>query len=109
MRINIENATLDNKYYRRVLYTTPPNMQLVVMSLVKNQTIPCEQHNGTQFIRVEQGRGVAKIQGQKTVRLAEGVALMIPPNTRHEIKATSDLKLYTLYSPPQHAPDAIEI
>ena len=100
--INIERKTLGNKLYRNVLHTTP-NMQLVVMSLEKGETIPLEKHEGSQFIRVESGRGVAKTP-KKKVLLKEGVSIIIPPNTPHFIYQTGDepLKLYTVYAPPEH-------
>lgn len=101
---NIEKKTRSNSFYRRVLSTTP-NMQLVLMSLKPNIEIGMEKHpNTTQFIRVEKGRGMAIISGSKRF-LKDGDALMIPPNVYHNIINTGKkpLKLYTLYSPPEHA------
>lgn len=100
---DIEKATIKNINYRKVLFTTK-NQQLVVMSLKPSETIPMESHNGTQFFRVEAGTGVARIN-KKTIRLKDGISLVVPPNTRHEIVNTSRtkaLKFYTIYSPPQH-------
>lgn len=110
LRLNIESATVRNKAYRKVLYTTP-NMQLVLMSLAPKAIIPIETHPRlTQFVRVEAGRGVAVIRGRR-YRLSDGVAVIIPPGARHEIRNTSGkdhLKLYTLYSPPEHPRGKLE-
>jgi len=101
---NINDLTEDNPYYRRVLATTP-NMQLVVMSLKPGQEIGSEVHSYvTQFIRVEKGVGTAVING-KSYPLSDGSAVIIPLGTRHNIiniSSTEPLKLYTIYSPPNH-------
>lgn len=107
---NIEEATLENPYYRRVLATTS-TMQLVLMTLSPQQEIGMEFHAGiTQFIRIEKGRGVAIVNG-KSYQLMDGVYIIIPPYTWHNIintATTEELKLYTLYSPPEHDPAEIE-
>jgi mannose-6-phosphate isomerase-like protein (cupin superfamily) len=101
-KTNIEKVTLDNKYYRKVLFTTP-QMQLVIMRLEPGEDIPLEIHQGTQFIRIESGKGVAKTP-TGMVQLKDGVAIMIPANVKHYIKNTGSepLNLYALYSPPEH-------
>ena len=104
-KANIEKLTERNNFYRKVLYTTK-QMQLVLMSLNSNEEIGREKHpNISQFIRVEEGSGVA-IVGRKRYRLKDGDAVIIPPNKYHNIIAgTEGLKLYTIYSPPEHRPD----
>lgn len=101
---NLEQATLNNKFFRKVVSTTP-NMQLVIMSLKPKEDIGVEIHPYiTQFIRVEKGEGIAIIEGQ-SFELADGTAIIIPLNSEHNIINTSkykDLKLYTIYSPPNH-------
>ena len=100
-KINIENKTTTNKYYRNVLNTTP-QMQLVVMS-IKND-IPMEKHtNITQFIKIEKGTGFIIIDDKK-YKIKNGDCVVIPPNTLHYIKNTGKepLKLYSIYTPPQH-------
>lgn len=103
---NIEQLTINNTYYRKVLNTTP-NQQLVLMALKKTEDIPKEKHHGTQFIRVEEGTGYAIIGGHK-YKLSDGIVVVIPPHTWHYIKATSNLKLYTIYSPPEHEHELIQ-
>lgn len=98
--VNIENETLNNTYYRRVLYTTRGN-QIVLMSLKPGEDIPMEIHDDlTQFIRVEGGKGLAYI-GDSIHKLHDGVAIDIPKGLYHQIiniSKTEDLKLYTVYS-----------
>lgn len=104
---NIERATLHNNYYRKVVATTA-QLQLVLMSLPDGVEIGDEVHpTTTQFIRVESGTGVAYVSG-KRYNLKDGDAIVIPPNSRHNIKSTHNLKLYTIYSPPEHAPNTLE-
>lgn len=106
--LDIEHDTQQNTNYRRVI-STSPTMQLVLMSLKPGEEIGMEQHDDTtQFIRVEEGygRAILTVQGIRSdVYLKPGVALFIPPSSPHNIINTSDrddLKLYTLYSPPEH-------
>lgn len=102
---NIENATLNNTHYRKVEYTTP-NMQLVLMNIPAGQEIGTETHAATtQFIRVEEGTGRAIIN-KKEYPINSGDAFVVPPNTEHNFISTTPLKLYTLYSPPEH-PNAL--
>lgn len=100
---NIENDTLNNKDFRRVLYTTK-NTQLVLMSLRGKEEIGEETHMLDQFIRVESGRGIAILDGVKH-RVSDGFAVVIPAGVKHNVindSDTEELKLYTLYSPPEH-------
>ena len=102
---NIEEETLKNNYYRKVLYTVKNKMQLVLMSLNPNETISEEIHpNISQFMRIESGRGIAIIDNKKYL-LKDGITLIIPPGSKHFIKNTSKvdkLKLYTIYSSDHH-------
>jgi mannose-6-phosphate isomerase-like protein (cupin superfamily) len=107
---NIENLTLQNNAYRKVIFTTI-TQQLVVMNLLPREEIGSEHHpHTTQFIRIESGQGRAILNGI-TYELADNMAVVIPPGTEHNIINTSDrlpLKLYTIYSPPEHEPDTLE-
>lgn len=102
--VNIEKATLDNKNFRKVLFTGPKS-QLVVMALKPGEELGKEKHPKTdQFVRVEAGKGKAEIGG-KEYRLKEGSAVVIPAGAVHNIINTSKdeaLKLYTIYTPPEH-------
>ena len=108
--INIEKDTLDNTNYRKVLHTTKHN-QVVLMSLRPGEDIPKEIHPDiTQFIRIEAGQGKAVIDG-KEYKLEDGISLNIPAGSEHYIVNTSpdkSLKLYTVYSPAEHADGLIQ-
>jgi mannose-6-phosphate isomerase-like protein (cupin superfamily) len=100
---DIENDTLENTDFRRVLYTGK-NSQLVLMSLRPNEEIGEEIHSLDQFIRVESGDGFAVLDGVKHP-ISDGTAIVIPAGAKHNIvndSATEELKLYTVYSPPEH-------
>ncbi len=100
---NIEEKSLSNEAFRTVLFTDA-NLQLVVMSLRPSEDIGEEVHDLDQFIRVEKGTGKAVLDGRE-YQLSDGVAVIIPKGTRHNIVNTSSsdaLKLYTLYAPPNH-------
>lgn len=101
---NIEQDTLANEDFRRVLFTGP-NTQLVLMTLGPQEEIGLETHaEHDQFIRVEAGTGEALLDGRRHP-LADGSAVVIPAGVEHNILNTStdaSLKLYTLYSPPEH-------
>lgn len=106
---NIEQATLENEDYRRVLFTGP-NMQLVLMTLRPGEEIGLETHDEhDQFIRVEGGTGKVRLDNEEH-ELSDGVSVVIPAGTRHNVTNTSStepLRLYTLYSPPEHAQGTI--
>ena len=102
--VNIEKETMANDYFRKVLFTAK-HSQLVVMSLKAGEEIGMEVHpNLDQFIRIEEGKGKAILDG-KTHALKDDWAVVIPAGTKHNIVNTSKrkrMKLYTIYSPPQH-------
>lgn len=101
---NIEEATLENNYFRKVLYTGK-NSQLVLMALKPGEEIGLEVHaENDQFFRFEQGQGKCVIDGNEYV-VADGSAVIVPAGAEHNIinvSATEDLKLYTIYSPAHH-------
>ena len=101
---NIEKATLENKNFRKVLYTSK-HSQLVLMSLKPKEEIGMEVHlDNDQFFRFEKGQGKCIIDGNEYV-LGNGVAIVVPAGAKHNIINTSDkdeLKMYTIYSPAHH-------
>lgn len=101
---NIERDTISNDDFRRVLYTTGLS-QLVLMTLQPGEDIGQETHDGhDQFIRVEAGRAVVRLNGEEKP-LEDGSAVVIPAGVEHNVINASDseLRLYTLYTPPEHA------
>jgi len=101
---NIEIQTLQNNYFRKVLFTGQ-NEQLVVMSLKPGENIGMEIHPTVdQFIRIEQGTGKVVLDGDETA-VEKEFAIVITAGTEHDLINTSeteDLKLYTVYGPPNH-------
>lgn len=99
---NIERLAVDNDDFRHVLYTAK-HCQLVVMSLKPKEEIGAEVHKLDQFFRVEEGSGEAVLDGVRTA-ITAGFAVVVPAGAKHNITNTGDvpLKLYTLYSPPNH-------
>ncbi len=101
---HIEEETIKNENFRKVLYTGK-HAQLVVMSLLPDEEIGMEAHESVdQFFRFEVGEGKAVLNGEEVLFKADDV-LIIPAGTNHNIinTSTSDkLKLYTVYSPANH-------
>ncbi len=111
---NIENDTINNEYYRKVIFTSR-NQQLVLMSIKPKDDIPKEIHNDNdQFIRIEKGTGKLYVgpNEKDSYDLTDGVAVIIPAGTWHHIvniSETEPLKLYTIYSPPHHPRDTLQV
>jgi mannose-6-phosphate isomerase-like protein (cupin superfamily) len=100
---DIEDLTVENAAFRRVLYTGK-HLQLVLMALKPDEEIGAETHIGhDQFFRVEKGKGEVWIDGERT-KIKRDDAIIVPAGASHNIVNTGSksLKLYTLYSPPQH-------
>ena len=99
---DIESITVKNEDFRRVLYTAK-NCQLVVMALQPKEEIGMEVHKLDQFFRVEEGTGEAVLDGVHSV-ITAGFAVIVPAGTNHNIINTGStpMKLYTIYSPPNH-------
>jgi len=101
---NIENETIQNENFRKVLYTAK-HSQLVLMSLKPKEEIGEEVHdNVDQFFRFEKGQGKVVIDGKES-SVSDGSAVIVPSGAKHNvinISETEALKLYTIYSPPEH-------
>jgi mannose-6-phosphate isomerase-like protein (cupin superfamily) len=101
----IEQATLKNGYFRQVLFTGK-HCQLVVMCLQPKEEIGNEVHGSVdQFFRIEEGKARFVFDGKEEHIAGDGDAVVVPAGTYHNvINASSEkpLKLYTLYSPPNH-------
>ena len=101
--INIEKAAEENENFRKVLYTAK-NSQLVLMSLKPGEEIGEEIHNLDQFIRCEAGKGKTVLNDIEYA-IEDGFAVVIPAGVKHNIinaLESGEMKLYTLYSPPNH-------
>ncbi|MGA2667003.1 MAG: cupin domain-containing protein [Patescibacteria group bacterium] len=98
---NIEEESLNNDNFRKVLFTAP-HSQLVVMSVVDEIGMEVHPEND-QFIRIEKGTGKAILNGEES-ELKDGSAVVVPAGTNHNFINTGSepLKLYTIYSPAHH-------
>jgi len=99
---DIERLAVGNEDFRKVLYTAK-HCQLVLMALAPGEEIGAEVHKLDQFFRVEEGSGVVIMDGTRTPVKA-GFAIVVPMGANHNIinTGTAPLKLYTVYSPPNH-------
>jgi mannose-6-phosphate isomerase-like protein (cupin superfamily) len=103
-KVNIENVTLRNDNFRKVLYTST-HMQLVLMTLPPHEEIGFEVHrDNDQFFRIEEGNGKCIIDGTE-YEINNGDVIIVPAGAKHNLINTdeiTDLKLYTLYAPTHH-------
>ena len=101
---DIEELTLQNDNFRKVLYTHT-HSQLVLMSLKPNEDIGSEVHeDNDQFFRFESGQGRVVIDGNEH-EVSDGSAIIVPSGAEHNVINTSGseaLKMYTIYSPAHH-------
>lgn len=101
---NIEKLTIENKNFRKVLYTST-HIQLVLMSLRPLEDIGLETHGeNDQFFRFEKGNGKV-IVGETEYTVEDGHTVIVPAGTQHNVINTSetdDLKMYTIYTPAHH-------
>jgi mannose-6-phosphate isomerase-like protein (cupin superfamily) len=111
---DIEQATLDNTNFRTALWTGE-HTQLTVMQIGVGEDIGLEAHpDNDQFIRIEQGKarvelGPTEDQVEETHDVEDDWAIIIPAGTWHNVVNTGDrdLKVYSLYSPPEHPPNTV--
>ena len=101
----IEKATLDNDYFRQVLFTGA-HLQLVVMCLQPGEEIGNEVHPSVdQFFRLEEGDARFVFNGKEEHLVHASDAVVVPAGTYHNVinaSSTQSLRLYTIYTPPQH-------
>ncbi len=113
---DIESITLENTNFRTVIHTGK-HTQLTVMHLSPGEEIGWESHSHLdQFLRVEQGSGRLDLgrtgdRIDEEHQLSDDWALIVPAGVWHNVTNTgaSDLKLYSLYSPPEHPPGTVHV
>lgn len=105
---NIETETIANENFRKVVWTGE-YMQLVFMSLLPGEDISFEVHpHVDQFFRIESGKALATVDDIEYV-LGEDSVLIVHAGAEHNITNTGEipLKLYSIYTPPNHIADRI--
>lgn len=113
---DIEQVTLDNTTFRTVVFTGE-HTQLTVMRIAAGEDIGREvHHDRDQFLRFEQGHArveLGRTEGavDETHEVSDDWAVIIPAGTWHNVvnTGTDDLKLYSLYSPPEHPDGTIHL
>lgn len=106
---DIEKLTVENQTFRTVVFTGG-HTQLTVMRLLPGEEIGWEAHDHLdQFLRIEQGKGELDLGAsaeavEETHAVEDDWAMIIPAGTWHNVRnvGDGDLKLYSLYSPPEH-------
>ncbi len=102
---SIEKETLKNNFFRKVLYTGK-HLQLVLMCLQGGEEIGNEVHEDVdQFFRIEQGEAKFVLNNNEEHTVGDGDVAVVPAGTWHNVinrSKTEPLKLYTVYTPPQH-------
>jgi mannose-6-phosphate isomerase-like protein (cupin superfamily) len=106
---DIEKLTLENDNFRTVVHTGT-HAQLTLMSIEPGSEIGWERHGHLdQFLRIEQGSGEVDMGAtedavDQTTPVSDDWAIIVPAGTWHNVRNTGDvaLKLYSIYSPPEH-------
>lgn len=104
---NIEKESIENNNFRKVVYTAK-HSQLVLMSLQPGEDIGEEVHDVDQFLRIEQGKGQAILDGV-VYDVQDDFAIVVPAGAKHNVINGPDgqMKLYTIYSGPEHLKDTV--
>jgi mannose-6-phosphate isomerase-like protein (cupin superfamily) len=106
---NIEKLTRDNTNFRTVVHTRG-HSQLTVMSVPPGGEVGWEAHEHLdQFLRLEQGKarvdfGLSRDGVDESHEIEDDWALIVPAGVWHNVVniGEEDLKLYSIYSPPEH-------
>jgi len=108
---NLILKSLENNNFREVIFTGK-HSQIVLMSLKPKEEIGLESHSGhDQFIFIVKGTAEIIIDSVKQIS-ESGFGILIPDNVKHNVinlSETEELKLFTLYSPPEHIDGKIDI
>ena len=113
---DLEKLTLENTDFRRVVYTGE-HTQLTLMRLGPGEDIGWETHGHLdQFLRVEQGQarvdfGLGEDSVDESHEVSDDWALIVPAGVWHNVinMGQVELKLYSLYSPPEHADGTVHV
>lgn len=103
---NINQLTTNNTDFRKCV-VTGAQMQIVVMNIKTNEQTTLHSHVAEQFVNVVSGKGTLYVADDK-YDLNPGSSVLIAPNVKHNIIASQDLQLYTIYSPANHKIDTLQ-
>jgi mannose-6-phosphate isomerase-like protein (cupin superfamily) len=109
VNIDILAAARHNPNFRHVL-ATGEHAQVVVMSIPPGGEIGSETHAKVdQVLTFVDGIGLVHLGSQTSV-IGPGRLVLVPAGVLHNVVNTGsvDLKLYTIYAPPEHAPGTIQ-
>jgi mannose-6-phosphate isomerase-like protein (cupin superfamily) len=102
-RTDVVQAARSNEDYRRVLFTGTKS-QVALMTIPAGGDIGPETHlNVEQLIFIASGQGKAVLNGVESP-VATGDLVVATPGTRHDVvnTGTQPLRIYTIYTPPNH-------
>ena len=107
-RADVEKLAMQNTDFRRVLFTGG-HVQIVAMSIPPDEDIGPEVHRVDQCFFFVEGAAKTMVDG-KVGSAREDDVLCVPAGMRHNIRneGPRPLKLYTLYSPPQHPAGTVQ-
>ncbi|HKY47388.1 MAG TPA: cupin domain-containing protein [Acidimicrobiia bacterium] len=111
---DVTKITLENDNFRTVVFTGK-HTQLTLMSLAPGEEIGWESHGHLdQFLRLEQGKarvdlGKSEDGVDESHEIEDDWAFIVPAGVWHNVVNIGDeaVKLYSLYSPPEHPAGAI--
>ena len=107
--VNVEELTLQNENFRTAAWTGA-NLQMTLMTIQPGEDIGLEVHEDhDQFLRIEQGTARVEMGPTETEHQTwdaeDDFAIFVPAGVWHNLTntGTDTLKLYSIYSPPEHA------
>lgn len=106
---NVKRDVCQNNNFRTARWTGE-HLQLTLMRIPRGSEIGLEKHPDVdQFLYIESGNGFAMMGSEKNTpdychHVSCGDGIFIPAGTWHNLKNTGccDLKLFSIYAPPQH-------
>ena len=108
---HMQKQTLANTCFRQVLFTGK-HIQVVVMCLGPGEEIGDEVHQEVdQYFRIEQGEATFVFNEGQEHLVKDGDVVVVPAGTYHNVinrSNTQQLKLSTLYSPPNHPDGTVQ-
>lgn len=109
LKVNIAKITEENDDFRKVV-TTGVDSQLVIMSIPPGEDVGDEVYTDVdQITVVVDGRGEFTMEGETQIMEADDL-VFVPSGAAHSLVNVGevDLKLYTIYAPPELEPDAVQ-